>query len=313
MTDLKSKSIIVCSIVRNAEKGLRRNIPVVKALCRLFGDYHVVVYENDSTDGTKKVLREWMAEDGEHVEALLNDTDPAKTIPSASAVKVNPFFSRKRIEKMAALRNRYLEYVESRGWTADYLMVVDLDVAQISLEGILTSFAPTAPAWDAVTAYGYSTSPSLQRRYHDTYALVKQGQQDVAQTEKSIHDAALDFADVLGKGEWMKVDSAFGGLAIYRFECVRGLRYEVMDNDDERVEVRCEHQSIYKLMRSRGFDHIYVNPDMQLKYQDLTMEIVVNSMKRKLRKIFGGGNFEESELTLCGWSEIGVNYGGLAA
>lgn len=313
MTDLKSKSIIVCSIVRNAEKGLRRNIPTVKALCRLFGDYHVVVYENDSTDGTKEVLREWMAEDGEHVEALLNDTDPAKTIPSASAVKVNPFFSRKRIEKMVALRNRYLEHVESRGWTADYLMVVDLDVAQISLEGILTSFVPIAPAWDAVTAYGYSTSPSLQRRYHDTYALVKQGEQGVAQTEKSIHDAALDFAAVLGKGEWMRVDSAFGGLAIYRFECVRGLRYEVMDNDDERVEVRCEHQSIYKQMCSRGFGRIYVNPDMQLKYQDLTMEIVVNSMKRKLRKIFGGGNFEESELTFCGRSEIGVNYGGLAA
>ena len=60
MTNLSNKSIIVCSIVRNAEKGLRRNVPVVKALCRRFGDYRVVVYENDSTDGTKEVLREWM-------------------------------------------------------------------------------------------------------------------------------------------------------------------------------------------------------------------------------------------------------------
>ncbi len=289
MTDLSKKSIIVCSIVRNAEKGLRRNIPVVKALCRRMGDYRVVVYENDSTDGTKEVLREWMAEDGEHVFALLNDTDATKTIPSASAVTVNPFFSRKRIAKMANLRNQYMEYVEQNGWTADYLMVVDLDVARLDLEGILSSFCEDAPQWDAVTAYGYSTSPSLQRRYHDTYALVRKGEADVAQTEKSIHDNALAFAAVLDGDAWVRVDSAFGGLSIYRFECVRGLRYQVLDNDDERVEVRCEHQSLYAQMRSRGFDRIYVNPQMKLKYQDLTMEIVMNSMRRKLRNIFGGG------------------------
>ena len=311
MTDLINKSIIVCSIVRNAEKGLRRNVPVVKALCRRFGDYRVVVYENDSTDGTKEVLREWMAEDGEHVFALLHDTDATKTIPAASAVTVNPFFSRKRIAKMADLRNQYLAFVEKEGWTADYLMVVDLDVAQLDLEGILSSFAEDAPGWDAVTAYGYSTSPSLQRRYHDTYALVKKGEAVVPQTEKSIHDNALAFAAALEKGEWVRVDSAFGGLSIYRFECVRGLRYQVTDNEDERVEVRCEHQSIYAQMRSRGFDRIYVNPKMKLKYQDLTMEIVMNSMKRKLRKIFGGGDFEEVTIISAGTSDL--IYGGRAA
>lgn len=311
MTDISKKSIIVCSIVRNAEKGLRRNIPVVKELCRRFGDYRVVVYENDSTDGTKAVLREWMAEDGEHVCALLNDADGTKTIPSASAVTVNPFFSRKRIAKMADLRNRYMEYVDEQGWTADYLMVVDLDVAQLSLDGILSSFGEDVPEWDAVTAYGYSTSPSLQRRYHDTYALVKQGERDVAQTEKSIHDNALGFAALLDGEKWVRVDSAFGGLAIYRFECVQELRYQVLPNDDERVEVRCEHQSIYAQMRGRGFDCVYVNPQMKLKYQDLTMEIVMNSMKRKLRNLLGGGDFEVVTLTVCSSSD--VMYGGRAA
>lgn len=35
--DLINKSIIICSIVRDAEKGLKRNIPVIDRFCNAFG------------------------------------------------------------------------------------------------------------------------------------------------------------------------------------------------------------------------------------------------------------------------------------
>ena len=49
-------SIIICSIVRNAEKGLINNIPIIDALCEHFNDYKIIIYENDSTDNTKNIL-----------------------------------------------------------------------------------------------------------------------------------------------------------------------------------------------------------------------------------------------------------------
>lgn len=278
MINLNEKSIVICSIVRDAEKGLRNNIPVIERLCTMFRDYQVVVFENNSKDATKQLLSDWKQRDPSHVHALLEDrTEPPqqKKIPTAA----NPFFSRRRIEKMAALRNQYMEYVDQQSWNMDYMMVVDLDVAQFNLDGILSSFSSDIN-WDAVTAFGYSTSPKLRRRYHDSYALAEYGEQDYPQTEKQIKLLADKYGGLKPTDDWVRAFSAFGGLAIYRYEAVKGLRYQALPNNDQHVEVRCEHYSIYKGMCERGFDKVYINPAMSLKYQDLTWKIVWNSFKR---------------------------------
>ena len=74
-------------------------------------------------------------------------------------------------------------------------------------------------------------------------------------------------------------------MAIYRFECVRGMRYNVMKNGDPRVQVRCEHYSIYYQMKKRGFDRVYINPAMSLKYQDLSLKIIYNSITRQVNRL----------------------------
>lgn len=282
MKPINESSIIVCSIVRNAENGLKKNIPVIKKLCQYFKDYRIIIYENDSTDATKSLLQSWMDEDPNHVIALLNETDSSSTIPNAQSIKANPFFCNKRIAKMAAIRNHYLDYIEEENLEADYLMVVDLDVAKLFLEGILTCFSQNVPEWDAVTAFGYSTSPSFRRRYHDSYALVEYGNENAPQTEKSIHDAASSFIKKLQTSQWTGVYSAFGGLAIYRFDKIKGLRYKVIPNDDARVEVRCEHFSLHQQMAEKGDCRIYVNPQMKLKYQNVTLALIYKTIKRKL-------------------------------
>ena len=284
MKPLNESKIIICSIVRDAEKGLRANIPVVRELCKICKDYRVVVFENDSKDDTKEMLQAWTMEDSGRIHTVCSDTDGSKTIPSAKDVNTNRFFCRRRIGKMARLRNQYLEYVERHGWSGDYLIVVDLDVAQLNLNGILSSFASEVE-WDAVTAFGYSTSPRLKRRYHDTYALTKWGEQNIPQTESMI----VRYADELGvlktSDRWMRVYSAFGGLAIYRFDAIRGLRYSVLDNDNPMVEVRSEHVAIYKGMVERGYNRFYINPAMVLKYQVVTPKIVWNVIARMLQKV----------------------------
>ena len=280
MKPIHEQTLIICGIVRDAEKGLRRNIPVINAICRQLKDFRIIIYENDSRDQTKDLLRAWHQQDEQRIHVSLNNTDPTRTIPKAATVGCNPFFSKKRIEKMASLRNHYMEYIDSRQWTADYLMVVDMDVAQLRLNGILNTLQ--APfEWDAVAANGYSTSPSLRRRYHDTYALTLYGDNS-PQTEKKIKSHAARLGKLKPGDAWMRVDSAFGGLALYNFQAVKGLRYTALPNNDPRVEVKCEHVSIYTQMRQRGCTHFYINPAMELKYQALSFKIIWGSAKRML-------------------------------
>ena len=278
------RTIIICSIVRNAEKGLKRNIPEIKRLCQMFKGYKVFVYENDSTDKTKQLLQGWHDSDPDNVFISLNDTSAQPTIPPASDVPgINPFYSHKRIDKMAMLRNTYMQFVDDMGWSADYLVVVDLDVAKISADNIVSSFV--REDWDAVTAFGYSTSPKLKRRYHDTYALTEFGDEENPQTEEKIIRNSEKYANLNDGNPWVRVFSAFGGLAIYRFESIKGVRYEALKNNDPRVQVKCEHYSIYYQMKRRGFDRVYINPAMSLKYQDLSLKIIYNSIKRQVNRL----------------------------
>jgi len=281
---IKDKTFIICSIVRNAEKGLKMNIPVVNAFCKEVHDFQIVVFENNSTDGTKALLADWIKQDATRIHCIMEDKDASATIPKSSAVNVNPFYSRQRIEKMARLRNQYMEYVETNRLKADYLIVVDLDIARLDLEGIISSFQ-TDTEWDAITAFGYSTSPKLRRRYHDTYALTEYGDERNPQTEEKIRLLAEKYGKYSGVPSLIRVFSAFGGLAIYKYAAICGLKYQVENNADKRVEVRCEHFSIYRQMKERGNNKVYINTKMILKYQNLTYGIVWNSLIRKLSAI----------------------------
>lgn len=285
-SDLSDKTIVICSIVRNAAKGLQRNIPVINKLCGLFKDSRIVVFENDSVDRTKRILQKWHLSDPERIHVFMDDYGKP-TIPSASEVTCNRFFSFIRIQNMARFRNQYLDYIEQQGWNPTYLLVVDLDVSRISFEGILSSFEAEME-WDAVTAFGYSMSPSLKRRYHDVYILVKNGEESIPQTEESIARKADEFMMFYGKKAWVPVYSAFGGLAIYKYDKVKGIRYSAIPNDDGRVQSRGEHFSLYKQMNQRGPVRVYINPQMTIKYQDVDLKLIVKTLKRMMGPRQGG-------------------------
>lgn len=280
MKDLEKTTIIICSIVKNAERGLKANIPVINELCCRFKDYRIVVYENDSTDGTKELLRHWALCDKNRIHVLLNDTGASNTIPNKGDVSGNPFFSKRRIEKMARLRNFYMEYVDEKGWVANYFMVVDLDVAHLFIEPIISTLEANMD-WDVVTAFGYSHSPKLSKRYHDGYALTMIDDENNPQTEDKIYSMPKILGRLKPNDDWLRVYSAFGGLAIYKFETVKGLRYEALPNNDPMVEVHCEHFSLCKQIHERGYDNIYIVPGLVLKYQSVTLKLILNTLKRK--------------------------------
>lgn len=283
--NLKDYSVIICSIVRNAEKGLDRNIPIINKLCSLFKTFDIIVYENDSIDSTKYLLQKWEMSDRNRIHIISEDISSIDTIPRCSEVTGNPFFSKRRISKMVSLRNKYMEYIDSHKIKADYIIIVDLDVDKLELDGIINSFT-LKDSWDVVSAYGYSFGPHLKKRYHDTYALTLLGESALPQNEKFIYDQSLDIAKYFKHNRSLyPVDSAFGGLTIYKFEAIAGLRYNVVNNLDSRVEVRCEHFSLNRQAAERGFTRIVINPQMTLRYQSLSFQLILNKVISLIHQI----------------------------
>ena len=276
--NVSQKTIIICGILRNAERKLRQNIPVINELCHHFKDFRIVIYENDSTDNTKAILTQWHYQDTERIHVILEDTINKESVLTDKALRKDPFV---KAEKLVGCRNRYLEYIEQHGWTADYLMVIDLDVAHIDANAILTSFNSDIE-WDAVAAFGYSLSPRLKRRYHDTFALTEYGDENHPQTKEKVVRLADKYGKLKPSDSWIRVFAAFCGIAIYKFVALKGFRYEAYPNDDIDVKCRCEHYSAGKYMSERGYDKFYINPAMVLKYQDLTWKIILNTLKRML-------------------------------
>lgn len=181
---------------------------------------------------------------------------------------------------MVALRNQYLEKLSSLNQSFDYLMVMDFDVDRISIEGVLNSF-DQYDKWDVVTAYGYSTSPFLSERYHDSYALIPleqvTGEGKLSNnflTEKFIKSLQLKLRLVVKQRQLLPVYAAFGGLSIFKYNLVKDLRYKVLPNSDDRVEVFCEHVSLCMQLYKNGNPIIAINPLMHLRYQTIFAAVV---------------------------------------
>jgi hypothetical protein len=280
LKNLSESTIIVCGIVRNCEKNLKKNIRTINYICDLAKDFYVVMFENDSTDNTKRVLTDW-ANERKNVHISLNDFNTT-TIPEKRTA-INPAFSIHRIEKMASYRNYYLDYIEKENLHGDYVIIADMDVRKIYSEGIIDSFALNYE-WDALAANGISHAPStyFRKRYYDSYALIACGQENVPQTEQSIKAAQYKWAFLKPGMPLIRVASAFGGLAIYKQKAIANCRYGVLLNDDKNVECKTEHFFFHRQMKENGYDKIYINPALHVTYQTQ----VINTLRRFLRKIF---------------------------
>ena len=199
---MKRASLIICGITRNDGETLPLTIRRIEKTGSLFGDYRVVVFENDSTDQTPTLLRQWEAQN-------------ARVTILSESLRNLPVLSAGRFQILAHCRNRYLNFVnDSRDLDGfEYIMVVDMDLrGGWSLDGLASSFAETG--WDAMAAnaIGYH---NLRRTYYDKLALKPQ----------SLLRNNL-FLRLFGEG-WqfrrngplVPVQSAFGGLCLYRPGC----------------------------------------------------------------------------------------------
>jgi hypothetical protein len=262
---LSSSSIAICGLARNCARSLPENIKFVEELRSYFRFLQVVIVENNSHDNTRVILDSW-SENSSYVVILDGGTRSTASKSDQYSTNANPYYSHKRISYLASLRNQYLNYIKSNARAYDYILVLDFDVDKITLTGVLNSFEQR-DNWDVACAYGYSISPRLQERIHDTYAMVLLGKENKPQQERPIKQLQRDVRLDKKEGSLLPVYSAFGGLSIYKAGLLEGISYQALSNDDPRVEVRCEHFSICHQLHQKRATRVVINPRMYLRYE----------------------------------------------
>jgi hypothetical protein len=210
-------------------------------------DFYIV--ESDSVDGTGNELA-WLEQESRiawHSLGKLSEHYPLRT------------------ERLAYCRQRIQDHVRSAPSRYDYVMIADLDGVNASIErAALESGWASAEPWDVLTA-------NQDGKYYDIWAL-----RHAHWCPDDCWESARQLAPLFGPRKanamavhgkqvrlrtsagLIEVDSAFGGLAIYRTEAFLAGRYAGMTADGREV---CEHVSFHAAMRSQGF-RIFINPAM---------------------------------------------------
>ena len=102
-----NKEILIAALARNCEKSLSDNIKRINQLRSHFQQSEVVVYENNSKDSTKQILKQWK-EESERVLIVSEDLQEDKYNPTI----MDFGHSYLRIEKMSRCRNKLLGIIK---------------------------------------------------------------------------------------------------------------------------------------------------------------------------------------------------------
>lgn len=268
-------TIVIGILARDCADSLSRNIPRVEQLGELFADYNVLVYENDSKDGTTEFLQKW-ADENQHVLAIC-ETTSQRTIPRRSAACPYPAKSVSRIEKMAGFRNRVLSEVRAK-FTPDYLVFIDIDIESFNPFSVVAAMQNAPADWGGLFANGHvyfskkdgCDVPSPFQ--YDAYAFLADGI-DYRDTgdwiiSKNFHDiTAYVFDDNLSKVDFLPCNSAFNGLGIYRWKAIEQLQYNIVQTEElKKVNAcMCEHVAFNDSVKKSGYG-LYVARDMEVVY-----------------------------------------------
>lgn len=259
-----SGKLLVVGTTRNCGTTLEKNINRILQACRDFDEVSFYVVESDSKDNTKEVLSK-----------LERKIPNFKYISMGTLEVLIP----DRIERIRFCRNKYIEFLKERQNTPerfDLVMVVDLDnvISKLSRRSVASCFT-TNLNWDACFA-------NQSFGYYDLYALRAPGwiDHDIFEELRAAFSrietnngkwsklVGYFLRDRLRKiylyknmrriphhHTWIKVQSAFGGAAIYRADTLSSTDYSAISFNDKV----CEHVDLNMKLHNKG-KNLFINP-----------------------------------------------------
>jgi len=286
----KSGGLIVNVLSRdtsNSIPALRFN---VEALVPFFeGKLSVVIFENDSIDGSRGAFKAWAKEASGYKVDLIScgNVNPDCKFGIShryDSTEYKNYFQSSAIGKMADFRQNIVDYILGN---PDYdkfshMIVIDMDIGvSLSPFGILHTLGKETEV--AVASSGRQTLPgslgTLIPPYdYSAFRAIKTGSnsnllqlhslfcgimppgdrwRNQCDAVSPMHSILVIGSDRLNKDDLYPVESAFNGATLYPLRLIResGARYDVGDDGQ-----RCEHIGFNTGLRNQ----MYVNPKWNL-------------------------------------------------
>jgi hypothetical protein len=217
MDHVFNKRAVFAGCARNCAEALPGVLGNVSQLSGLFADSAFIFIENDSADATKSEIELWCR--GKSNARLISLDGLAKSYPP-------------RTLRLAVARNRYLSTVQSDFQTYDYLIVLDCD--EVNAAPIDLQAARRAIEFLVSDVNTAAVFPNPDGVYYDLWAL-----RHPAQCPGDVWEEVCDYAVSHGVTDEeafrrtfskriftiprdaptpLEVDSAFGGLGIYKIQ-----------------------------------------------------------------------------------------------
>lgn len=243
MKEMKKHKLVIAGITRDNALDSAVTFKHIELIGSGFKDYRVIVFENDSKDGTKEALTNWQ-----------------KNNPKVRVDSIDyGITKRPNIKFLANARNHYLNILANNHEYDDFdmVMIVDMDMSYgIDPRGVQQTFSKI-DKWDAVCANGVS---NMKGKMYDMFAFYNKENQlrpkDGAElfwseTEnRKLYPIYLDLVPVY---------SCFGGLAFYKRTEIDGCRYDSIDDD-------CEHLYFHDCLAKKNGGKMFLNPALVVKY-----------------------------------------------
>lgn len=254
----KNKKIVICGLCRNiGYKKIKRMMEKIYNITKYFKEYKIVLFENDSTDNTRDIIKYYCSID-KNIKLLdccsKNNCDCKLSFKTSYSSGV---LSKNRIKNMAWCRNQYLNYVKKNYQNYDYLMVVDMDLnGNVSSSGFFHSLG--YDEWDAIFINGRVSTPGLLgigTIAYDSLAYNKIGPIKKKTTQYELVDDLFHLngkIKINKKKGLFRVISAFNGIGIYKIPSILNASYD--------SKTACEHIDFHTNMIRNGKNKLYINP-----------------------------------------------------
>lgn len=243
-----NSSVIITGLARDTARVITNDINNLLASFSDFTKVHFYIVESDSSDETVRVLR--------HLKNSILNFE-FHSLGTLSGIFPD------RIERLSYCRQFTQNHIRASYSQFDYVCVSDLDGTNSILSKNAVQSCWRRDDWEVCTA-------NQKGPYYDIYALrhptwsKRDYWEDVKELESrgvhpmksrriAVHKKQIEIPP---ESEWIEVQSAFGGLAIYKMESY--LRGQYSSKDEKGLTI-CEHVPFHTSMRRYG-SRIFINP-----------------------------------------------------
>lgn len=193
-------TVVAGFLVRDGYAYLKGNLNALCGVLRMFRDYRIEYVENDSSDGTRTLLRDAAVVDTRVSGIMLDNVSHVVSSELCNFYEPN---CATRVNLMATLRQRLL--TRMLAWESDFTLMLDFDFVRFSYNDFWTLFAIFTRYPDADGAFGMSVNAADCHLPYDTGALG--------------HVFSSEYEDSMAQIASCKVTpvtSAFSGFGVYR-------------------------------------------------------------------------------------------------